>query len=551
MTKLLIQTPDGRKATLDLTDKRLKLGRAEWCDFVLRNDAEVSREHAQIWLDDQGRILVEDMQSKNGTRVDDGEAFRGARQVATHSIRIGEHQIEIVGAPPRPAKARTPAPTFIETVPAGIGDTQFFPSTRKLELDLNRQRLDHLMQLTERIGGVFERKQLLEQALDACCDALRFERGLIALKTQRGDTELPVSRNVQRDENGAFKISRTLINRALVDGEQAIVNNPATDLVGNLTESLVRFPINSALCVPILYRSEILGVIYGDRVTTGDGEPYMPEDVDFLAAIAQQVGVGLANLRLFQEHLQAQKVFAELQAARGIQQRLLPAKPLEIGRVRIEGYNEASSAVSGDYFDYFDLGDGRAGIIIADVAGHGLPAAMVMANIQSAVRVALTGQISLPELAERINRLICLNTGTALFVTAILGIVDAHTGVFEYVGAGHPPPISLARGKATPLTEENNSLFLGYEHDETYHVQRIEPADNMAGWLLYTDGVNEATDRDGSLLGIQPVVRALGELNDITADNMIRVARNVVRQHLDGVPIADDLTLLAIQLKRT
>ena len=261
-----------------------------------------------------------------------------------------------------------------------MSDTQFFPSTRGF--DLNQQRLSLLIQLTERICGVFERKQLLEEALDACCDALGFERGLVVLKTQRGDTELPVARNVQRDETGAFKVSRTLINRALIQGERAIVNNPATDLDGNLSESLVRFPICSALCVPILNRGDVLGAIYGDRIT--QGSTYSAEDVDFLAAIAQQVGVGITNLKLFKDHAQSQAVYAELQRARVIQQELLPASPLSSGCMKIQGTNEPSSAVSGDYFDYFSLGDDKIGIIIADVTGHGLPAALVMANLQSA-----------------------------------------------------------------------------------------------------------------------------------------------------------------------
>ncbi|HMQ14762.1 MAG TPA: FHA domain-containing protein, partial [Phycisphaerae bacterium] len=244
MPKLIIHTPEGQRCELDLASRHLKLGRADWCDFVLRNDAEVSREHAEIWLDDGGGVIVEDLGSKNGTRVDDGPVFKGSRRPAARMIRIGEHEIEIVGA-----SQSAEQPRFAPDHDTRLSDTQYFPSSRGLG-DFNQQRLGLLIQLTERIGGVFERKQLLEQALDACCGALGFERGLIVLKTQRGDTELPVVRNIQRDETGAFKVSRTIINRALVEGERAIVNNPATDLQGSLTESLVRFPICSALCVP-------------------------------------------------------------------------------------------------------------------------------------------------------------------------------------------------------------------------------------------------------------------------------------------------------------
>ena len=543
MPSLVVYGPDGvRRATIQMANRPIKIGRADSCDIVLRDDAEVSREHAEIALDDSGSVVVTDKGSKNGTRVDEGVVFRNAKRVATHSLRVGEHLVQILGAPAAPPRPDAPV-LFTEDARTPASDTQFFPSSRGL--DLNQQRLALLIQLTERIGGVFERKQLLEQALDACCEALGFERGLIALKTQRGDTELPVTRNVDRDETGVFKVSRTLINRALVEGQRAIVNNPATDLSGSLSDSLVRFPICSALCVPVLYRNEILGVIYGDRIT--QASTYQPEDVDFLAAIAQQVGNGLANLRLFQEHVRSQRIFAELEQARDIQRRLLPAAPMRLNRVALEGYNEASSAVSGDYYDYFDLEDGRLGFIIADVTGHGLPAALIMANLQSAIRVALSADVALPELATRINKLICRNTATHVFVTAALGTVDTTRGVIEYIGAGHPLPIMLGR-KHVETPEDRNALPLGINPDETYEVMRIEPQEKLCAVLFYTDGMVEAAGRDTRLLGLSPVMKALSKVTDFQPGAVVRAAREIVRQHLDGLPNADDMTLLALKI---
>lgn len=544
MPSLAVYGRDGKQmAAVELTTRPLKVGRSDTCDIVLRDDVEVSRVHAEIVLDDEGQVIVTDKSSKNGTRVDEGMVFRDTTRVAFRSIRVGEHLIEILGVSP-PLSTAEQRVMFTPDAQAHIGDTQFFPSSRGL--DLSQQRLSLLIRLTERIGGVFERKQLLEQALDACCEALGFDRGLIALKTQRGDTELPVTRNVERDESGAFKISRTLINRALIDGERAIVNNPATDLVGNISDSLVRFPICSALCVPILYRNETLGVVYGDRIT--QASTYQPEDVDFLAAIAQQVGNGLANLRLFQEHVRSQRVYAALEQARLIQRRLLPPAPVRLGRVTIEGYNEASSAVSGDYFDYFDLEDGRIGIIIADVTGHGLSAALMMANLQSAVRAALSVDIALPELATRVNKLICRNTPSHVFITAILGTVDSETGVTEYVGAGHPSPLLLG-GDAVRIPEDRNSLPLGINPDESYEVARIEPGDRIPAVLFYTDGLVEAANRDGQILGLQPITDALAALDEFSPATIIRTAREVVRDHLDGVANEDDMTLLAVRFR--
>jgi sigma-B regulation protein RsbU (phosphoserine phosphatase) len=300
------------------------------------------------------------------------------------------------------------------------------------------------------------------------------------------------------------------------------------------------------LCVPILHQGEVLGVIYGDRVT--QGATYQPGDVDFLAAIAQQVGVGLANLRLFQDKVRSQAVYSELQKARVIQRKLLPAAPYVRDRLRVEGYNEASSAVSGDYFDYFDLEDGRLGIIIADVTGHGLPAALVMANLQSAVRVALGSEDNLEALATRVNRLIYRNTESNVFVTAILGVVDTRTGELEYVNAGHPGPVLFGTGQAR-VHEEDSSLPLGVEENETFRVMRLQPTGGPNAALFYTDGLIEAVNAEGQLLGIDPVKQILAELGDCSPGVVLSRARGLVRKHLGGNAAQDDMTLLAVHFQ--
>ncbi|MCA9243393.1 MAG: SpoIIE family protein phosphatase [Phycisphaerales bacterium] len=544
MARLIARSPDGREFQVVLTHKPQTFGRSETCDCVLRNDAEVSRVHAEIWVDGENRVQVLDKGSKNGTRVDDGDVYRSDQRVAWRTLRVGEHEFDVKDAA-RPPDSHTPrGPMFRDDPTPRDGDTVYYPSTRAI--DLSGQRLGLLIRLAERIGGAFDRKQMLEQALDACCDSLGFERGLIVLKTRRGDAETPVTRNMPVDSSGSFRVSRTLINRALVDGERAIVNNPATD-VGPLTESLVRYPICSALCVPITNRDTILGVIYGDRVTQASS--YQAEDVDFLAAIAQHVGVGLANLELFREYVRSQKVYAELDQARAIQRELLPNGAMERGRLRIDGFNQPSSEVSGDYYDYFVLDDGRVGFIIADVTGHGLPAALVMANLQSAVRVALTGRDNLPGLARRVNQLICQNTSSGVFVTSIFGVVDPDNGELEYISAGHPGPI-LFSPSGLRLHQVENSLPLGVDEDEEFDMHVLAPSTGVNAALFYTDGLFEAADASGKLLGMEPILSGLNGLGRTLPAALIEGAKRIVHEHLGTADAGDDMTLLALEFQR-
>lgn len=540
MPALVFRARDGSTRRVELSDAPVTLGRSEHCDVVLVHDGEVSREHARVWIDGSDQVYVEDLGSKNGTRVDDGSAFHGAARPAQHCVQVGQYRLEITGTQARPVDETVVR--FQPDTAEQTGNTRFLPSSRGL--DLNQQRLNLLMSLTERIGGAFEQKQLLEQALDACCEALGFERGLIVLKTPRGETDLPVTRNVERDETGAFKVSRTLINRALVDGERAVVNNPAVDLVDNLSESLVRFPICSALCVPIQHRERILGVLYGDRITRA--ATYTTEDVDFLAAIARQVGVGLETLRLFKEHVRTQQILAQLEEARRIQRGMLPDGDLCVGDVLLTGHNEPSETVGGDLFDYFALDEQRVGFIIADVTGHGLPAALVMANLQAAFRIVLTADISLGDVARRLNHLVHVNTSTGVFITAILGRIDTSSGAMELVNAGHPAPLVVAPDDCEPL-DDGMALPFGVERDEAYEVQRL--SHKQAGTiLLYTDGLTEAAPPDGALLGIEPVAKALRREKDRAPEVIVRSTLATVRGHLGKHKNADDLTLLLCQI---
>src|SRR5262245_39351601 len=114
MPSLEIIAPSGRKTRIDLARQPIKLGRAETCDVILYDDAEVSRVHAEVWIEDDGRIMVLDRGSKSGTRADEGDVFRIAKRTAYDSIRIGEHAIKIHGAPP---KTGATSVTFMEDPP--------------------------------------------------------------------------------------------------------------------------------------------------------------------------------------------------------------------------------------------------------------------------------------------------------------------------------------------------------------------------------------------------------------------------------------------------
>jgi serine phosphatase RsbU (regulator of sigma subunit) len=236
----------------------------------------------------------------------------------------------------------------------------------------------------------------------------------------------------------------------------------------------------------------------------------------------------------------------EMRKVGDIQRRLLPPTP------RIAGYAMAvhyatSTRAGGDYYDFFPLPDARLGVLIADVSGHGTPAAVVMAMMRVLMH-SDTAPLDPPErVLTELNRSLSRNILQGQFVTACYATIEEGTGRIEYACAGHNPPL-LLRGDRGVVEEmsDGGGLPLGIEPAATYGcgIARLAPGDSV---LFYTDGLTEAMDREGHMLGVERVVDLLaarrgadtGALRDALVDEVVR--------HGGGGPLADDMTLVVIQ----
>ena len=233
---------------------------------------------------------------------------------------------------------------------------------------------------------------------------------------------------------------------------------------------------------------------------------------------------------------------AELQRAREIQQSLLPRNIPQIPGFEIAGAWQPASMVSGDYYDVLPLGDHKLGICIADVSGKGVSAALLMANVQAAVRAYANESESPAQVCGKVNRLLCENIATGKFVTFLYGILDGDERSFQYCNAGHLYPILVSRGSVGML--EQGGAVLGVFPAWTYEDSVI---DLMAGdrLLLFTDGITEASDTNGQEFEetrIAAFAKANATLSASELDNRL------LAQVTDfcGAHFQDDATLLVI-----
>ncbi len=244
------------------------------------------------------------------------------------------------------------------------------------------------------------------------------------------------------------------------------------------------------------------------------------------------------------ERTLAQRRMREMQEAVEVQRRLLPSKMPKMEGIELAGTYYPAAEVAGDYFDVFHFGD-RIGVCIGDVIGKGLPAALLMSNLQAAVKVTASETIPPAELCKRVNQLCCRNGASDKFISFFYAILRPSTGEFRYCNAGHLPPVIWSSDAQSQKLSCEDAV-LGLWPDWQFHecVTQLRRGERV---LLYTDGLSEAAKPDGEEFGEEGIAAALSEFSQDPCEAVLDgITRNASRQC--GGVFADDVTCLLLEL---
>lgn len=536
MPVLLITLSDGSEVRHVLGNRAAVIGREATCDIPIE-DASASRRHARFVPGPDG-FVVEDLESKNGTLVNDLPCTPVA-------LRDGD-RISIGSA----LAIFRESPTESQTSVVISDDLTQSHAThyvgREQRLALSQKRLEMIYEMGARLTTLQSQDQLFENAMDVCTETLQFERGVIGIR--RRDSRVldwPVVRHLRGPE-GELKISRTLLNRALEHGERAVF---ADDGMCNTdpTVSMVQQGIRSAMCVPLVHGDETLGIIYGDRVSTSAS--YTNEDMDFLAGIAQQLAIGLINCRLMEDQKQMVQLERDIELARSIQTELFPADLPHRATLKIAALNNPGHRVSGDYYDVIETGDGRVWCVMADVTGEGMPAALLMANLQAAARVTIKEGSDPGTLLAEWNHLIHANTDSSKFITCLLVVIEPKEQRVQVASAGHHLPLVLRGTEEAP--EElvaDSGLPLGVSDTADFPTASVNMGPDPYLLFTYTDGVIEAMNADQQMFGTRRLIEALVENRQATPQRLVKQVRKSVATFAAGARQSDDITMLAVRV---
>jgi len=414
----------------------------------------------------------------------------------------------------------------------------------------NPQHLATLYQITRELNSSLDLDVVLENVMDRVIEVTGAERGFLMLRNEgNGDLEFKVARGIDRQAltSPEFQVSTTIIRKVVQTRQPLLTDNAQFDKRFTRGESIMILGLRSILCVPILVRERMTGLVYVDnRLQAG---LFNEGHRELLAAFAMQAGIAIENARLYQVAVEKGRMEKELQMAQDIQRGLLPhVLPILPGYDIAAAWHSARE-VAGDFYDYFPANGDGLGVVIADVSDKGAPAAIFMAVARSLIRGAALASDTPEAMLRQTNLTLLQDTESGMFVTVYYAILHPG-GQVTGVNAGHNRPLLVRASQGAHEFLPRGGRPLGWFEDlpvSAISVQLV-PGDVM---VLYTDGLTEAENRRGEPFGEDRLVDVVQECAGQPAEKIKARLIAAVETFRDGAPPFDDLTLVVVRYTGT
>lgn len=303
--------------------------------------------------------------------------------------------------------------------------------------------------------------------------------------------------------------------------------------------------ISVELVVPMQVKGETKGLILlGHR---NNKKEYSRSDIEFVYSVGSFAIISLENGRLFKETLEKQRLEKDLETAKNIQNNLLPKSLPKLKNYEIAAYNSPARMVGGDYYDIIKLDENRTLIAIADVSGKGVPAALLMANIQAFLKSISKMKLPLDESTNLLNDLVAENTTMGSFITFFWGILDDQTMEFTYVNAGHNPPLLIRNSKIEKL--KKGGMILGVMQTIVPYISETITLQREDAIVLFTDGITEAMNTKWEEYSDEKLESLSLENCNKSADEILKIMMRSVNEFTVGAEQSDDITSIIVKVK--
>jgi sigma-B regulation protein RsbU (phosphoserine phosphatase) len=298
------------------------------------------------------------------------------------------------------------------------------------------------------------------------------------------------------------------------------------------------------LILPLKDAKHLLGfVALTDKVA---GYRYSSEDINLLGVLANQMVTALTNARLYVESLERMRLQEEVTMARQIQLDLLPAEPPQLGCFSVWAHSTPSRTVGGDFYDFITIDDHRLGIVIADASGKGMPAALMIAQIQAIIRSEVNNGNPISTMLKNVNQQILHSSSAEKYATLFYGELDTAQARFSYSNAGHNYPILVRANGDVELLKEGGIVIGALPQSEyEFCTVTLHPHDIL---FLFTDGLSEALNNEGEEYGESRIREIIRKYRSEDPRTIVDRVLEDMKSHDPTFPPRDDTTVIAIKM---
>ena len=418
---------------------------------------------------------------------------------------------------------------------------------REENLQLMRavEELSILNELSRAIGASVDLQDIIHKIVDRSMRAVQAEQTVVTLVDRNANEPMKtlVRAMTSSTEHPHYHLNENLIGWMHLYKKPLLTNDPTAD--ERFSGLKLEQTIHSILCVPLMVKSALIGVItsYNKK-----GRGFNEEDQRLLAIIAGQSAQIIENARLYEEEKALVSMKEQVKLAAQIQHDLLPKSPPQLDGYDIAACSIPAQMVGGDYYDFVRAQDGRWAVCLGDVSGKGLPASLLMANLQATLRGQTAILNTVSETIARSNRLIYQGTDPERFATLFYAVLDAPSGGLVFCNAGHEYPMLFKPGAEAPTRLMTGGMALGVLEEFPYEegATRMDPGDTL---IVYSDGITDAVNEFEQPFGEERLRECVRKHAADSAVTLMERVVEAVKAHERATPRIDDLTLLIV--KRT
>ena len=533
---------------------RFQLGKTDICigrnkDADIRLDQEnVSRSHARIFRSEDAWCLV-DTDSTGGTTVNGQKLLPETPVILRHrdDIRIGSNKLVFESAAKFLPGHQKNTPSEFDFCDDGDSSVEESASSSGYGLLSVRpeEKLAGILKINQALAGNVDLRAICPRVLDTLFDIFfQADRGAIMLLQKDSNVPVPVAqRHRNLDDSESVRISRVILDTVLRTNSAILSANTSVDPRLTGSDSILAETIQSTMSAPMMgVDGRPFGIIHLD--SQDQRRRFCQEDLQLLVAVASQASHAFENARLLTVYMQKLQQDEEMKISAQVQRALIPEILPQPSGYRFYGSYDAAEAVGGDYFDCFEMPDGKICVSFGDVAGKGVPGALIMSRLSGIVRNTMNFTDDIGLAMCQINSLMCLNMIEGRFVTYLLGVIDPKTHKFKYANAGHlPPEIRSWDGQLSNLGTEDSGLPLGLDKSCPFPTSTIQLAPGMS-IVLRTDGVDDAMASQNEFYGPERF-RKVVRTESADPEKIGRALLTAVKAFMGGYKQHDDITILS------